>query len=227
MAEHGAVFAVPQPCSQVACDALSPTNALPLLKCPVATDLLSTGTGANLHLTVTYYAPKFGAGAVEIPFVEGVGNKLTVSLSPPSPPMPPSPPPAPSPPPPGAPPNPPPPHVPPPRNLKLKVRMQNTNSATNLAAAAGLPAGSGSYPYSANRGTSHGVKAGAYADGEYIHLNTDCASGQYACQAKDVCQQMTGWACQHQSYSCNGGSEKRAEFKPARAACAAPAPAAH
>jgi len=96
--------------------------------------------------------------------------------------------------------------VPPPRNLKLKVRMQNTNSATNLAAAAGLPAGSGSYPYSANRGSSHGVKAGAYADGEYIHLNTDCASGQYACQAKDVCQQMTGWACQHQSYSCNGGS---------------------
>ena len=92
------------PCA-TSCELL-PANVVPLLKCPLPsnlTGLLAGGVG-SLELAVSYFAPAGQADSVAIPFV-GRGKVVSVSLSPPSPPplSPPSPPPA-----------PPPPEIPPP-----------------------------------------------------------------------------------------------------------------
>ena len=95
-------------------------------------------------------------------------------------------------------------YVYPPANM-LSVAMESTAAASLLAV--GSSGGSG------NRGNQHPVKPGSRADtvivsGTTVHvvwLTTSCAGSDKNCQALDVCQQVTGYTCSQQSYSCNGG----------------------
>ena len=173
------------------------------LKCPIPSmervHVLSEygfdGAEGRLRLVLSYFMPSGQPSSVPVAFA-GVPQLDHVTfhsmLQPPEPP-PPAPPPAP-------PMLPITPSPPPPLDSKLKVRMKDTSTAALFAANAGNSRFGGFV-----RGAAQPLNAGAYARGSYLHLLTDCNPGDYKCQAKDVCQQITGYNCNFQTYSCHSG----------------------